>query len=86
MLNFIKIVLSFFLAQNKTPTISKFLYDNKEGVVDEVIAPDRRGRVYSNGIWWTARCAKNITLAPGEEVQIIGLENITVWVEPIASK
>ena len=74
---------SLFLPPRENASIDSFPYDNKEGVVAEIIYPDRKGCVSSNGIYWTARCARNIILLPGEIVYIVRLENIIVWVEPI---
>jgi len=72
-----------FLTPRENTSIANFPYDNKEGVVEEAIYPDRIGCVYSNGIYWTARCARNITLEPGEIIYVVGQESITIWVEPI---
>ena len=74
---------SLFLTPRENASIANFPYDNKEGVVEEIIYPDRKGCVSSNGIYWTARCAENTILLPGEIVYIVRLENIIVWVEPI---
>jgi membrane protein implicated in regulation of membrane protease activity len=72
--------------QNKSPITANFPYDNKEGVVAETIYPDRKGCIYSNGIYWSARCGDNTILEPGEIVYIERLENITAWVKPISRK
>ena len=74
---------SLFLPPKENPTIIEFPYDNKEGVVAETIYPDRKGCVYSNGIYWTARCAKDIILEPGEIVYVVKREGIIIWVKPI---
>jgi len=74
---------SLFLPPRENALIDSFPYANKEGVVAETIYPDRKGCVSSNGIYWTARCAENTILLPGEVVYIVRLENITIWVEPI---
>ncbi|MEY3870265.1 MAG: hypothetical protein RLZZ338_4159 [Cyanobacteriota bacterium] len=79
MLNFIK---SIFTPQESTqPDLP---YENQEGIVDQAIYPYRKGRVYYNGTWWPARCPENVTLAPGEVVEVIYIENITVWVRPFS--
>jgi len=83
MLNFIK---SFFTTQTENTTNLNFPYDNKEGIVEQAIYPDRKGRVYFNGTWWPARCAENITLEPGEIVNVVKIENITLWVKPFSPK
>jgi membrane protein implicated in regulation of membrane protease activity len=72
---------SLFLPPRENPKIIEFPYSNKEGVVEETIHPDQKGCVYSNGIYWTARCAKNITLEPGELVYVVRRESIIIWVK-----
>lgn len=73
-----------FLPARENAKTVKFPYDNKEGVVVETIYPDRHGSVYSNGIYWQARCSDNSILEPGEIVFIERLENITIWVKSIS--
>ncbi|MGK7900119.1 MAG: NfeD family protein [Hormoscilla sp.] len=54
-----------------------------EAKVSEIIVgPYREGRVYFRGTWWPARCEQFITLKPGDPVQVIDLNNITLLVEP----
>jgi membrane protein implicated in regulation of membrane protease activity len=76
-------LISLLLPPREKPKIMEFPYDNKEGIVEETIYPDRKGCVYSNGIYWTARCAKNIILEPGEIVHIVRRESIIIWVKPV---
>ena len=75
--------LKLFSPQREDTINTDFPYDNKEGVVAETIYPDRKGCVYSNGIYWTARCAKDIILEPGEIVYVVKREGIIIWVKPI---
>lgn len=75
-----------FLPPRENAKVIDFPYDNKEGVVAETIYPDRKGSVYSNGIYWTARCSDNSILEPGEIVFVERLENITIWVKSISYK
>ncbi|MCL1469218.1 NfeD family protein [Argonema antarcticum] len=83
MLKFIK---SFFTPQDENTTNLDFPYDNKEGIVEKHICPNRKSRVYFNGTWWPARCAENVILEPGEIVNVVKIENITVWVKPFSPK
>jgi membrane protein implicated in regulation of membrane protease activity len=55
----------------------------QRAVVATIIHPHRTGRIKFQGSWWFARCDHNITLHPGETVQVIGRQNITLLVEPI---
>lgn len=65
---------------NLTPPASK----PSKAIVDATIAPGHTGRVRYQGSWWSARCDRDITLSPGEAVQVIGRQNITLLVEPLA--
>ncbi len=78
--------LRLFSPPKENTINTSFPYDNKEGVVEETIYPDRKGCVYSNGIYWTARCGDNSILEPGEIVFVERLENITIWVKSISQK
>jgi len=83
MLNLIRLLVPSPSSNSK---MNNFPYNNKEGIVGEIIYPGRKGCVYANGIWWQARCVENITLKPEDIVNIIGMENITIWVELLSSK
>lgn len=54
-----------------------------EAIVDEVIQPNRRGRVYYQGVWWSARCQQAITLEEGTICFVVSMEGITLIVEPV---
>lgn len=82
MFNIIKLSRLSFPTQTEDTVNKSFPYANKEGIVAETIYPDRKGCVYANGIYWTARCVDNIVLEPGARVSIERLDNITVWVRP----
>ncbi len=54
------------------------------GIVDEMIqGPDRTGRVYFDSTWWPARCDRPVVLLPGESVRVVGIDKITLVVEPL---
>jgi membrane protein implicated in regulation of membrane protease activity len=55
-----------------------------EAIVDETIeGPAKKGRVKFRGSWWPAICEQDITLTSGQQVNVIGIHNITLIVEPI---
>ncbi len=86
MFDLIKLPRLLFPTQTEDTVNKSFPYDNKEGIVAETIYPDRKGCVSSNGIYWTARCADNIVLEPGDVVFIERLDNITAWVKRISER
>jgi membrane protein implicated in regulation of membrane protease activity len=53
-----------------------------EAEVDEMIQPGRSGRVKLNGSWWAARCEQNMVLTKGTIVRVVGIQKITLLVEP----
>ncbi|OLP18069.1 hypothetical protein BST81_13665 [Leptolyngbya sp. 'hensonii'] len=53
-----------------------------EAMVEEAILPGHVGRVRFQGSWWPARCEHNLILGCGGVVRVIGIENITLLVEP----
>ncbi len=55
----------------------------KLAIVSSTIVPFQGGRVQFQGSWWPARCDQEITLLPGDVVQVIGRQNITLLVQPV---
>ena len=60
-------------------------FTGKAKVSQTIVGPEREGRVYFRGTWWPARCDEFVTLKPGEPVQVIDMNNITLLVEPVPS-
>lgn len=57
----------------------------EEAKVEVAICPQRRGRVKFQGSWWPAQCEQNVVLHRGTIVRVLGIENITLLVEPLSS-
>jgi tetratricopeptide (TPR) repeat protein len=57
-------------------------YFRGQAIVEQAIQPDRPGRVRFKGSRWFARCDQSVTIGPNEFVDIIGVQNITLLVEP----
>ena len=55
---------------------------NGQAIVEQAISPDRAGRVRFKASRWFARCEQPLAIAPGELVDVIGVQNITLLVEP----
>ena len=55
-----------------------------EATVDEIIEGPgkKKGRVYFQGTWWPAACTLEAVLNPGEVVKVVGMDRITLLVEP----
>ncbi|HEY9808950.1 MAG TPA: NfeD family protein [Halomicronema sp.] len=54
------------------------------GIVDEaIIGPNTKGRVRFQGTWWPAHCEHEIVLEPGQKVRVVGMNRITLIVEPL---
>lgn len=53
-----------------------------EARVEEVIQPQRCGRVYWRGSWWKAACTLSITLEEGTICYVVDRRGITLLVEP----
>lgn len=57
--------------------------NEEEAIVDELIAgPNQKGRVRFQGTWWPARCNQEMVLVPGQRVRVVGINRITLLVEP----
>ncbi|NMG57152.1 hypothetical protein E1H12_01115 [Geitlerinema sp. P-1104] len=57
-----------------------------EATVSKPIYPHRTGRVYCRGTWWSAKCYEEITFITDEIVEVVGIENITLIVQPVSWK
>jgi membrane protein implicated in regulation of membrane protease activity len=55
-----------------------------EAIVDEPIhGIHKRGRVRFNGSWWPAKCDQEIVLKKGQTVAVVGIDGITLLVQPL---
>lgn len=68
-----------------SPAIALPPFSQNEATVVKAIEPFRTGQIRFQGSWWSARCQQDIVLRPGELVNVVGRQNITLLVEPIAS-
>lgn len=60
-----------------------FDYTDKTAIVDEVIQPHQKGRVRFQGSVWPAECHRELTLNPGDRVQVLGRNQITLVVDSL---
>lgn len=67
------------------PVASLPAFPRQEATVAKTIAPYRTGQIRFQGSWWSARCQSDIVLQPGEQVNVVGRQNITLLVEPVVS-
>lgn len=55
------------------------------GVVEEAIAPNQPGRVKALASSWPARLSRTdrqVTLTPGQQVEIVAMQGIVLLVQP----
>ena len=71
--------------KNKTPKSSRQKLNRWQGIaiVETAIKPNQTGRVKFRGSHWNARCSKSVTLIAGSRVEVIGIKNISLIVEPV---
>jgi membrane protein implicated in regulation of membrane protease activity len=61
-----------------------FFHKPEQAIVDEMIqGPHHKGRVQFQGSWWPARCDFEVVLVPGQVVRVVGIDRITLVVEPL---
>lgn len=53
-----------------------------EAIVDDTIAPNQIGRVRFRATYWNARCDRPMTFLPGEVVEVVGIDKLTLLVQP----
>lgn len=71
-------------AYNKfLPMILTEVLSDKMAVVMGTISPNQVGRVVFVGTYWPAKCLQNVVLEVGMRVVVIGLQNMTLLVEPV---
>lgn len=85
MLNLIEFIFNAN-KQDKPAIISHLVELSGEAIVDEAIRPYRKGRCRWKGSYWFARCELEITIAPDDVVEVVGIENITLLVRPIGDR
>ena len=56
----------------------------QEGVVDEIVIQGKAWRVRFASSYWPAKSVRPAVLMPGDRVRVVGLENITLLVDPNA--
>jgi membrane protein implicated in regulation of membrane protease activity len=72
--------------QLATPSLDRFTYSGL-GAVESTIAPTQTGRVHYQATHWPARLANprcTQTLNPGDVVQVVGRQGLTLLVQPYA--
>lgn len=54
----------------------------EEGIVTKVVYQAKEWRVEFRASYWSARPYQPCTLVPGDFVRVVGIDNITLLVEP----
>ena len=75
-------VKEFLEDDSRKAETSQLDFNGVAQVSQTIVGPHQPGRVYFRGTWWPARCQDFVTLRPGETVQVIDMNNITLFVEP----
>jgi membrane protein implicated in regulation of membrane protease activity len=57
----------------------------QEGVVDEIVIQGKAWRVRFASSYWPAKSVRPAELMPGDRVRVVGLDNITLLVDPSAA-
>lgn len=57
-------------------------YGYQEGVVDEIVIQGKAWRVRFAASYWPAKSIRPAVLLPGDRVRVVGLDNITLLVDP----
>jgi membrane protein implicated in regulation of membrane protease activity len=81
-------LIEFFAGKKPSSRFQDCNFRNLRGAatVDELIQPGNPGRVKFQGTWWSAQCDLGFVLLPGQLVQVVGVDNITLIVEPVAAE
>jgi membrane protein implicated in regulation of membrane protease activity len=58
----------------------------QEGVVDEIVIQGKAWRVRFAASYWPAKSVRPAVLMPGDRVRVVGLDNITLLVDPSAAQ
>jgi tetratricopeptide (TPR) repeat protein len=66
----------------RSPLPANLGYYSGQAIVEQMIQPDKPGRVRFKGSRWFARCDQPVSISPHELVDVIGIQNITLLVEP----
>ncbi|HEY9628498.1 MAG TPA: tetratricopeptide repeat protein [Coleofasciculaceae cyanobacterium] len=66
----------------RSPLPANLGYYSGQAIVEQIIQPGKPGRVRFKGSRWFARCDQPVDISPHELVDVIGIQNITLLVEP----
>jgi membrane protein implicated in regulation of membrane protease activity len=71
------------------PTPNTDVHSRQQGIVKRTITPQLSGRVYFQSTYWPARLLSPATcegLQPGDPVEVVGREWLTLLVQPLAQR